>query len=129
IPEVDLGIPVAWGGIPRLIREIGPALTKELVMTCRPFNADEAHRIGFVNDVVPDEDLDDAVERLVAVLVAKPRAALIATKRHANAVTDQMVGTMRAWSDADGLVAALQDPEAQAAGARYLEAVRARRAR
>jgi enoyl-CoA hydratase/carnithine racemase len=28
IPEVDLGIPLAWGGIPRLVREIGPALTK-----------------------------------------------------------------------------------------------------
>ncbi len=40
IPEVDLGIPLAWGGIPRLVREIGPALTKELVMTCRPFTAD-----------------------------------------------------------------------------------------
>jgi len=31
IPEVDLGIGLAWGGIPRLVREIGPALTKELV--------------------------------------------------------------------------------------------------
>ena len=31
IPEVDLGIPLAWGGIPRLVREIGPAMTKELV--------------------------------------------------------------------------------------------------
>ena len=27
IPEVDLGIPLAWGGIPRLVREIGPAAT------------------------------------------------------------------------------------------------------
>jgi hypothetical protein len=31
IPEVELGIPLAWGGIPRLVREIGPAMTKELV--------------------------------------------------------------------------------------------------
>ena len=30
------------GGIPRLVREIGPALTKELVLTCRPFDASEA---------------------------------------------------------------------------------------
>ena len=49
IPEVDLGIPLAWGGIPRLVREIGPALTKELVMTCRPFDAHEAQRAGFLN--------------------------------------------------------------------------------
>ena len=44
IPEVDLGIPLAWGGIPRLVREIGPALTKELVMTCRPFTSDRGPR-------------------------------------------------------------------------------------
>ena len=49
IPEVDLGIPLAWGGIPRLVREIGPARTKELVMTCRPFGAAEALAAGFLN--------------------------------------------------------------------------------
>ncbi len=53
IPEVDLGIPLAWGGIPRLVREIGPAAAKELVMTCRPFDAAEAHALGLVNRVVP----------------------------------------------------------------------------
>ncbi|HVR28363.1 MAG TPA: enoyl-CoA hydratase/isomerase family protein, partial [Thermoanaerobaculia bacterium] len=30
IPEVELGIPLTWGGVPRLVRELGPALTKEL---------------------------------------------------------------------------------------------------
>src|SRR4030095_2456148 len=49
IPEIDLGIPLAWGGIPRLVREIGPALTKELVITCRPFTSQEAKAIGFIN--------------------------------------------------------------------------------
>ena len=52
IPEVDLGIPLAWGGIPRLVREIGPAMTKELVLSCRPFSAEEARGLGFVNRVV-----------------------------------------------------------------------------
>ena len=31
IPEVDLGVPLLWGGLPRLIVELGPSLTKELV--------------------------------------------------------------------------------------------------
>ena len=62
IPEVDLGIPLAWGGIPRLVREIGPALTKELVMTCRPFGASEAMNAGFLNRVVPPGELDTAVD-------------------------------------------------------------------
>ena len=46
IPEVDLGLPLAWGGIPRLVREIGPALTKDLVMTCRRFSPAEATAAG-----------------------------------------------------------------------------------
>ena len=59
IPEVDLGIPLAWGGIPRLVREIGPAMTRELVLTCRRFSAAEARELGFLNRVVPDEQLAD----------------------------------------------------------------------
>lgn len=128
IPEVDLGIPLAWGGIPRLVREIGPALTKELVMTCRPFDADEAARAGFLNRVVPDDHLDAAVEELVAALVAKPKLALLETKAHVNAVTESMVGTGRSWADADGLRAGLRDPEGQASAQAYADRLRARRA-
>ncbi len=123
IPEVDLGIPLAWGGIPRLVREIGPARTKELVMTCRPFGADEAHQMGFVNRVVPEAELDDVVTGLAAELAAKAGYALWATKAHTNAVTAEMVGLSRSWADADGLDQGLRDPEGRAAAARYLESL------
>lgn len=121
IPEVDLGIPLAWGGIPRLVREIGPALTKELVMTCRPFGGEEARAAGFVNRVVPSAHLDQAVDELVAQLEGKSALTLSATKRHTNAVTEGMVATARAWNDADSLVTALRDPESRAAAAAYLD--------
>lgn len=124
IPEVDLGIPLAWGGIPRLVREIGPALTKELVMTCRPFDADEALRSGFLNRVVDDERLDAEVDALVQTLLAKPKLALLETKAHVNAVTESMVGTGRSWADADGLYAGLRDPEGQASARAYVERLR-----
>ena len=127
IPEVDLGIPLAWGGIPRLVREIGPALTKELVMTCRPFGAEEAMAAGFLNRIVPADDLDTAVDELAEAVASRPRAAVLATKRHVNAVTDQMVGTGRSWSDADGLTAALRDPEGRASREAYLERMQARK--
>jgi enoyl-CoA hydratase/carnithine racemase len=122
IPEVDLGIPLAWGGIPRLVREIGPALTKELVLTCRPFDAAEARAAGFLNRVVPAARLDAEAEELAGALAGKAGFALFATKRHVNAVTAQMVGTARSWSDADGLATALADPECAAARRSYLAA-------
>ena len=127
IPEVELGIPLAWGGIPRLVREVGPALTKELVMTCREFGPDEARAAGFLNRVVDDERLDDEVNGLVATLVRMPKLALLATKAHTNAVTETMVSTGRSWSDVDGLLAGLRDPDGRASAQRYLERVRSKR--
>jgi len=124
IPEVDLGIPLAWGGIPRLVREIGPARTKELVMTCRPFGGAEALAAGFLNRTVPASDLASAVDELVGQLAGKSALTLTATKRHTNAVTESMVGTVRAWNDADSLVTALRDPESRAAGVAYLKSLR-----
>jgi enoyl-CoA hydratase/carnithine racemase len=121
IPEVDLGVPLAWGGIPRLVREVGPAVTKELVMTCRAFSAEEAQRLGLVNRVVAPDDLDVEVEELARSLAAKAAFPVRATKRHVDALTAAMVGTARSWNDADALLTALRDPDCRAAGARYLE--------
>ena len=121
IPEIDLGIPLAWGGIPRLVREIGPALTKELVMTGRELSPAEALAAGFLNRVVADDRLDAEIDALVAQLAAKPALALLATKAHTNAVTESMVATGRSWADADGLAAGLRDPEGRAARERYLQ--------
>ena len=54
-------------------------------------------------------------------LESKSPLTLTATKRHVNAVTEGMVGTARAWNDADSLVTALRDPESRAAAAAYLD--------
>ena len=120
IPEVELGIPLAWGGIPRLVREIGPAMTKELVLTCRPFGAEEARTLGFVNRVVPAADLPREAGALAAQLAERSPLTLTATKAHVNAVAEELASTAGAVRDADVLVAALADPQSREAGARYL---------
>jgi len=121
IPEVDLGIPLAWGGIPRLVREIGPAMAKELVMSCRPFGAREAHALGFVNRVVAGERLQEEVRELAALLASKSSLTLTATKRAVNAASEQMASTAGAWNDADALMSGLADPESRAVARAYLE--------
>lgn len=120
IPEVDLGIPLAWGGIPRLVRELGPAITKELVLTCRTFDAAEAHALRFLNRVVPAEQLVAAADELAAELASKPWFSLRATKTHVNAVMDEIAGVGRNANDADTLLAALADDESRAASRAYL---------
>ncbi|HYN31493.1 MAG TPA: enoyl-CoA hydratase/isomerase family protein [Ilumatobacteraceae bacterium] len=120
IPEVDLGIPLAWGGIPRLVREIGPAFTRELVLTCRPFGPDEAKAIGFVNRVVPRAELESAVDELAEQLARKAPSVVRATKRQVNEALEDLASTVGAWADADLLGAAMRDPEARAAARDYL---------
>ncbi len=123
IPEVDIGIPLAWGGIPRLVREIGPARAKELVMTCRPFDAAEAKDIGFVNRLVPESDLAAAAAQLAEELAAKPIVPMRTTKEHVNAVARAMSAADLSSSDADKLLAALASPESRAAAAAYVKRV------
>lgn len=120
VPEVDLGIPLAWGGIPRLVREIGPAATKELVLTCRPFGPDEAKTLGFLNTIVDDDKVLESANELAVSLAQKPMYALRTTKQQVNAVTEEMIGTRRNAADADALVIATFDKESREASARYL---------
>jgi len=116
IPEVDVGIPLAWGGIERLVRELGPSTTKDLVITCRPFGAEEAHRVGFVNRLVEDGRAVDAAMELAAAVAAKPRFPVRTTKRHVGEVASGDASR----DDALGLLAAIEDPESSMARRDYL---------
>jgi enoyl-CoA hydratase/carnithine racemase len=124
IPEVDLGIPLTWSGIPRLVREIGPAATKELVLTCRPFGADEAKSLGFINTVVPKGTVMTAAQELAEQLASKPAYALRTTKQQVNAALEEMVHSRDYASDADIFAFAVHDPESRAVGERYLQTKR-----
>ena len=119
IPEVDLGIPLYWDGIPLLVRELGPALTKDLVLTCRPMGAEEAKAVRFVNRVVPDGELRAAAEALVAELARKPRHGIVTTKRHVDAAS-VVAGWGDPAGDSDAMAAAFADPESRDAARDYV---------
>lgn len=120
IPEVELGIPLAWGGIPRLVREIGPAMTKELVITCRQFTPEEAKSMGFVNRVVPADELEQHTAALADKIAAMPAGPVAITKEHVNAVSRAMAGHT-SYSDGDVLLSAFAAPEGIEARKAYVE--------
>ena len=121
IPEVDLGIPLAWGGIPRLLREVPTAVARDLVLTCREFDAAEAHRLGVLSRVYPAGELVSRVDDLAAELALKARLPVRATLDAVRATLG--IGAPVGWSDADSLLSAVRDPESQAAARGYLDRV------
>lgn len=120
IPEVDLGIPLTWGAIPRLVREVGPARAKEWVLTCRAVTAAEAREAGLVNRVVPAGDLRAAAQELAQTIAEKPDVPVAITKEHVNAVARAMSAGSTALGDPEVLVATLFDPAGEEARLRYV---------
>ena len=75
-PEIMLGIIPGAGGTQRLARVVGKQRAMEIVLTGRRVNAEEAHRMGFVNSVAGKKEwLDRAVE-LAQVIARRPPIAV-----------------------------------------------------
>src|SRR5262247_2299993 len=53
-PELRLGLIPGFGGIPRLKRDLGNAVVRDLILTGRSFNATKAQQIGLVSQVVAE---------------------------------------------------------------------------
>jgi enoyl-CoA hydratase/carnithine racemase len=86
IPEVDLGVPLGVGTTTRLVRLVGPARAKEIVMEGRRYTAAEAQALGLVHRVVPGVKLAEAVRVYAGELAAKPFRALAEVKARINAI-------------------------------------------
>lgn len=76
--EINLGLTQI---IHPLYKTIGLAQAKELAMTGQNISAQEAYRIGLVNHLYEGAELMDKARHLAAVFAAKPRFALLETKR------------------------------------------------
>jgi enoyl-CoA hydratase/carnithine racemase len=106
IPEVQLDIPLPWNALPRLMRELGPARTRELVMTSDRFSSEQALAWGFVNHVVPDAELASATRDLVARLLSRDPLAIALTKSTTRSLARQMVPDEPSQSDREYLMLA-----------------------
>jgi enoyl-CoA hydratase len=71
-PEISLGVIPGAGGTQRLTRTVGKAKAMELILTGRPFSAQEALEMGLINRVVPSENVLEEALALATIIAEKP---------------------------------------------------------
>lgn len=109
-PEVALGLIPGFGGTSRLVRRVGVAWAKELIITGDPLRADDALRIGLANRVYPPEELAEAALGAARSAAAKGPVAVALAKRVLDQGQDADVRTAHALEqNAFGLVFATED--------------------
>jgi enoyl-CoA hydratase len=79
-PEVNLGIFPGWGGTQRLARVCGLGVAKDLILTGRVVDAEEALRIGLVNGVFDPEQLMENTLEVARTIASKGPLAVAAAK-------------------------------------------------
>ena len=70
IPAAKLGLGYAYDGIKKLIDLVGPAYAREIFYTARQFSAEEALRMGLINQLVPGEELESYVRNYCETIAA-----------------------------------------------------------
>ena len=83
-PETGLGIPPGFGGTQRMPRIVGLSKAKELIFTAQTIGADEAYRIGLVDQLVPDEELMDTALAMADKIAQNAQIAVRGSKAAIN---------------------------------------------
>jgi enoyl-CoA hydratase len=84
-PEINIGVIPGAGGTQRLTRAVGKSTAMEMILTGEPIDAREAHRLGLVARVVPNELLVEDALSLAAKIATKSPLALRMAKEAVNA--------------------------------------------
>jgi len=84
MPAARLGIVYYPSGIERYVSRLGVAAAKRLFLTAEPIAAEEMRRIGYLDEIVPPEELDARVDALAATLAGNAPIALAGLKRAIN---------------------------------------------
>ncbi len=80
-PEFNLGLLPGWGGTQRLSNIVGEGIAKEIIFTADRYEAEDMEDYGFVNEVVDNDELEEAAVELADDLARGPPIAMEYTKR------------------------------------------------
>jgi len=88
-PELRLGLVPGFGGIPRLKRDLGNGVVRDLLLTGRSFNATKAQQVGLVSQVVGEGEALRAARATAAQLGKFDRGTATAAKKFIKPIPDE----------------------------------------
>lgn len=80
IPAGRLGLGYDYGGVATLARLVGPSVARDILFSARFLGADEAHRVGLINRIVPGEEIEANVREYAALIAANAPMTVRAAK-------------------------------------------------
>ena len=86
MPAAKLGIHFYQRGLVRYVSRLGVDTAKRLLLTAEKIQSAEMKEIGFLTELVPHEDLDQAVKALTEQLMLMAPLAILGMKKHLNRI-------------------------------------------
>lgn len=86
MPLARIGLVINYPLVAKLVEIIGPAFTKQILLTAQPFSAARAYEIGMVHQLVEPEQLEGATAALAATIAANAPLSLLGMKQIINRV-------------------------------------------
>ena len=108
VPAARFGLQFYYGGLRRYVERLGVDAAKRIFLLAETFEAPELLRLGFLHEIVSDEEIGAKADHLVEGLLANVANATGGLKRSLNAIAR---GDGRAETIDDAFAASLRDPD------------------
>ncbi|KPV45091.1 enoyl-CoA hydratase/isomerase family protein [Alicyclobacillus ferrooxydans] len=99
MPVGKLGITLQPPFIRRMINHLGPSRTKEMVYTAKRYDAETALRLGLLNELVTEDELDERAFAIARSILGQSKASMSAVKESVRSVLTETHPKVGDWVD------------------------------
>jgi enoyl-CoA hydratase/carnithine racemase len=120
VPEIGLGMNMAWTTLPRLVHLVGPARAKEIVIFADRVPSKDAYEWGFAQRISPDGQALMVAKKIAQIVSAKPPVQVTMTKQTVNAIST-VLDRVTSHMDTDQFILSIMSEDFKEGVAAFLE--------